>query len=207
MLCLNWFHSTAGEVGSQWNRMIAKSILSADPVWISPASLKQTLHSWSSSSNPRALYCVELHQLSWDEHMKLHLVWLSKESWDKTSLSRWWWSKVHSTNGTSSLSRLPLLILLDKHPILSKVLVGSQPCFRIGLIDFEPSSKRSVHGSVRGHLRVPTSPMEYVRLTTLDKLCLADTLYIPPHCWRPHHSSLIVSPSRPPLTNQTQPRT
>ena len=34
---------------------------------------------------------------------------------------------------------------------------------------------------VRGHLRAPTSLTEYVHLTTLDKLHLADTPYIPPH--------------------------
>ena len=37
-------------------------------------------------------------------------------------------------------------------------------------------------GGVRGHLRAPTSPTEYACLTTPDKLCLADTPYIPPHC-------------------------
>ena len=57
---------------------------------------------------------------------------------------------------------------------------------------------------VRGHLWAPMSLTEYVHLTTLDKLRLADTPYIPPHCQRPHHSSLIVSPSQPPLTNQAQ---
>ena len=35
--------------------------------------------------------------------------------------------------------------------------------------------------AVRGHLQAPTSPMEYVCLTTPDKLRLADTPYIPPH--------------------------
>ena len=35
--------------------------------------------------------------------------------------------------------------------------------------------------SVRGHLRAPTSPTEFVHLTTPDKLHLGDTLYIPPH--------------------------
>ena len=58
--------------------------------------------------------------------------------------------------------------------------------------------------TVRGHLRAPTSLTEYVHLTTLDKLRLADTLYIPPHHRRPHHSSPTVSPSQPPLTNQAQ---
>ena len=59
----------------------------------------------------------------------------------------------------------------------------------------------TVSAGVRGHLWAPPSPMEYVHLTTLDKLRLADTLYIPPHRQQPHHSSLIVSLSRPPLTN------
>ena len=60
---------------------------------------------------------------------------------------------------------------------------------------------------VRGHRRAPTSPTEYVCLTTPEKLCLADTPYIPPHRWWPHHSSPIVSLSRPLLTNQAQPWT
>ena len=61
--------------------------------------------------------------------------------------------------------------------------------------------------TVRGHLQAPTSQTEYVRLTTPDKLCLADTPYIPPHHRRPHLSPLIASPFWPPLTNWAQPRT
>ena len=61
--------------------------------------------------------------------------------------------------------------------------------------------------AVRGHLRAPTSLTEYVRLTTPDKLRLADTPYIPPHHRQPHHSSLTISPSQPLLTNQAQSRT
>ena len=64
----------------------------------------------------------------------------------------------------------------------------------IRLIDFNTIAFRSIPSSVvlgrhsleggmdvRGHLRAPTSLTEYVRLTTPDKLCLADTPYIPPH--------------------------
>ena len=61
---------------------------------------------------------------------------------------------------------------------------------------FEPDQRQSHVESinVRGHLRAPTSQMEYVRLTTPDKLHLADTPYIPPHRQRPHLSPLIASP-------------
>ena len=64
----------------------------------------------------------------------------------------------------------------------------------IRLTDFNAITFRSIPSSVvlgrhsleegmdvTGHLQAPISPMEFVRLTTPDKLHLADTLYIPPH--------------------------
>ena len=64
----------------------------------------------------------------------------------------------------------------------------------IRLIDFNAIAFQSIPSSVvpgchsleggmdvRGHLRAPTSLTEYVHPTTPDKLCLADTPYIPPH--------------------------
>ena len=80
----------------------------------------------------------------------------------------------------------------------------SSPVFFIKKKDGSLRLVQDYRAFVRGHLRAPTSLMEYVCLTTPDKLHLADTLYIPPHCRWPHHSSPTISPSQPPLTNQAQ---
>ena len=113
------------------------------------------------------------------------------------------WDNIHTLDLISEFHR--------KHPRAPRLI----RLIYFNAIAFQsiPSSvvpgRHSLEGGmdVRGHLRAPTSPTEYVHLTTPDKLHLADTPYIPPHRRRPHHSSLIISLSQPPLTNQAQPRT
>ena len=113
------------------------------------------------------------------------------------------WDNIHALDLVSEFYR--------KHPGAPRL---------IWLIDFNTIAFQSIPLSavpgrhsleggmdVRGHLQAPMSQTEYVRLTTPDKLRLADTPYIPPHCRRPHLSPLIASPFWPPLTNWAQPQT
>ena len=87
------------------------------------------------------------------------------------------WDNIHTPDLVSEFHQ--------KHPGAPRL---------IRLIDFNAIAFRSIPSSVvlgchsleggmdvRGHLQVPMSLTEYVRLTTPDKLRLADTPYIPPH--------------------------
>ena len=130
-------------------------------------------------------------------------IWMSWQELSLTVIDPWILGLQALKHAVMLQVQLPTCILC--HFLLSPLGLRLVLCNILSFLQHQVSRAwRAQALTVRGHLQAPTSLTEYVRLTTLDKLCLADTPYIPPHRRRPHHSSPIVSLSQPPLTNQAQ---